>query len=260
MSERALEAVLFDAGGTLVRLDFEWMAVALTELGVPVDAATLRRAEVEGRRRYDATRGRPAPPGPLGMAGDTRAYFAPMAEAAGADSATVHRALERFFQHHLERGLWTRPVEGARGALDAIAALGLAIAVVSNSDGRAAMHLADCGVLEGVRFVVDSHEVGIEKPDPGIFRVALERLGVEPAHALFVGDILCVDEAGARAAGTRFVLIDPFGDYAPVGVPRVASIADLPAWIADHFDVVPCRPGNAGAIGARAQPDAGALS
>jgi hypothetical protein len=47
----ALDAVVFDAGGTLVRLDFEWMAEAVTRSGVPLDAATLRRAEIEGRRR-----------------------------------------------------------------------------------------------------------------------------------------------------------------------------------------------------------------
>jgi putative hydrolase of the HAD superfamily len=260
MSERPLEAVLFDAGGTLVRLDYEWMADALAGLGVSVDAATLRRAEVTGRRCYDATRGRTSPPGSLGMAGDTRAYFAGMVEAVGADAATLDRALERFFARHLESGLWTRPMEGARDALDAIAARGLAIAVVSNSDGRAAVPLAECGVLDGVRFVVDSHEVGVEKPDPGIFRVALERLGLEPARVLFVGDILCVDEAGARAAGTHFVLLDPFGDYAPAGVPAIAGVADLPAWIDDHFDVVPPLPGSAGARGAGSQPDAGAHS
>lgn len=258
MSERVLEAVLFDAGGTLVRLDFEWMSEALRALGVPADAAALRRAEVEGRRRYDSTRGRPAPPGPLGMAGDTRAYFAAMVEALGADAETVDRALERFFTHHRERGLWTRPMEGARATIDAIGERGLAIAVVSNSDGRAALHLADCGVLEGVGFVVDSHEVGVEKPDPAIFRVALERLALEPSRVLFVGDILSVDEAGARAAGTRFVLIDPYGDYAPPGVPAIAGIDALPAWIDRHFDV--SRAPASGAASVRSRPEPGAFS
>ena len=58
MPERpGLDAVLLDAGGTLVRLDFEWMAETVTALGAPVSAATLRRAEIEGRRRYDRIRG-----------------------------------------------------------------------------------------------------------------------------------------------------------------------------------------------------------
>ena len=97
MVERpALEAALLDAGGTLVRLDFEWMAGVLRGLGVAVGPAALRRAEITGRGRYDASRGtRPAPdaspvslgagrkgtPAPLGAAGEARAYFEGMLEA-----------------------------------------------------------------------------------------------------------------------------------------------------------------------------------
>ena len=52
-----LEAVVFDAGGTLVRLDFEWMSEMLAGLGFPASVDDLRRAEVHGRRRYDALAG-----------------------------------------------------------------------------------------------------------------------------------------------------------------------------------------------------------
>jgi FMN phosphatase YigB (HAD superfamily) len=53
-----------------------------------------------------------------------------------------------------------------------------------------------------------SFEVGAIKPDPAIFETALTRLGVEPAHALMVGDS---DEAdgGARDVGCHFALVDP---------------------------------------------------
>jgi putative hydrolase of the HAD superfamily len=128
-------------------------------------------------------------------------------------------------------------MEGARAAIDGLAALGLARAVVSNSDGRAEQHLRDCEVLDGLAFVVDSHLVGVEKPDPGIFRIALERLGVAPSRAIFVGDILSIDQAGARQAGLHFVLIDPYGDYAPPGVATIPGIAELPRWLAANFDI-----------------------
>jgi putative hydrolase of the HAD superfamily len=77
--------------------------------------------------------------------------------------------------------------------------------------------------------------VGIEKPDPGIFRIALERLGIEPERALFVGDIRSVDEVGARAAGMPFVLIDPYRDYAAPGAPAIAGLHELADWIAATF-------------------------
>jgi HAD superfamily hydrolase (TIGR01509 family) len=236
-----LEAVVFDAGGTLVRLDFEWMAAAVTSLGAPLDAATLRRAEIEGRRRYDASAGHAAGPGephpPLGTRGDTHAYFAGMLEAAGVAPGVLDAALERFSARQAERGLWSRPMEGAREAIDGVAALGLRRAVVSNSDGRAESHLVECGVREGIEFVVDSQIVGVEKPDPHIFRMALERLGVAASRALYVGDIRSVDEAGARAAGMHFVLIDPYGDYGNGGMDSISGIDRLAAWLGARFDL-----------------------
>src|SRR5206468_1976130 len=148
---------------------------------------------------------------------------------------------------HAGRGLWTRPMEGARETIDALGALGLRQCVISNSDGRAEMHLRDCGVLSGIEFVVDSLLVAVEKPDPAIFRMALERLGVGPERGLFVGDIRSVDEVGARAAGVHFVLLDPFGDYAPAGVSAIPSIRELPAWVERHFET----PGGRGLAGGR---------
>ncbi len=238
MHERwPLDAVVFDAGGTLVRLDFEWMSELLETFGIHTSATTLRRAEVDGRRRYDGSPSSPVVEGespPLGSVGDTRAYFGGMLEAAGVPAGAMGPILDRFTERHADCGLWTRPVEGARGMLDRIAALGVRRAVVSNSDGRAEQHLIDCGVREGLEFVVDSHLVGVEKPAARIFEIALERLGVAPDRALYVGDIVSVDVHGARAAGMHVVLIDPYGNYAPRGVMRVPHIGALPAWIADH--------------------------
>lgn len=234
-----LEAVVFDAGGTLVRLDFEWMSDWLTRSGHGITAATLRDAEVEGRRRYDASAAGPhAEEGgtpPLGRAGDTRAYLGGTLEAAGVPARLRGAAIEAFLERHRTYGLWMRPVEGARETLDRLATTGLRLACVSNSDGRAEWHLEQCGVRHGLEFVVDSEIVGFEKPDPRIFGVALDRLQVAPERAVYVGDIRCVDEAGARAAGMHFVLLDPRGDYGPPGVPAVREIAELPALLESRF-------------------------
>ena len=246
MAERpVLEAVVFDAGGTLVRLDFEWMAATATQIGFRTTAAALRRAEVAGRRRYDAS-ARPRDggvvqgvPQPLGARGDVRAYFGGMLLATGMPHHLVGVALVWFLARERTSGLWGRPNEGAREALDGVGALGLRCCVVSNSDGRAAQHLRNSGVHEGLEFVVDSHEEGMEKPDPGLFHVALDRLSVAPDRALFVGDIRSVDEVGARAAGMHFVLIDPEGDYGDPDTPSVRTIAELPAWIPERFTIAP---------------------
>jgi FMN phosphatase YigB (HAD superfamily) len=248
VAERALlEAVVFDAGGTLVRLDFEWMSDLLRGLGQDVGAEALRRSEVAARKAFELAFDDPPPaavPGEprLGERGDTRLYFRVILEAAGVPPALVGPALERCFERQAGPGLWTRTVEGARGCLDALALLGLRRACVSNSDGRAAEHLAACDMLRGLEFVVDSHHVGIAKPEAGIFRVALERLGLPAERTLYVGDLRRVDGAGARGAGMHFVLIDPYGDYAVDGEPAIDTIAGLPAWVVENFALGAARP------------------
>ena len=252
-----LEAVICDAGGTLIRLDFEWMAADLGRNGCAVDAEALRRAEVEGRRAYDASARSAASPGTGAAAatpahrGDVRVYFDGALEAAGVPGPLRPSAIDRFLAREKASGLWCRPMEGARDALDALRSMGLRLAVVSNSDGRAERHLEHADMLLGIEFVVDSHLVGIEKPDPAIFAVALGRLGTPPERTLFVGDIRSVDEAGARAAGMRFVLLDPFGDYGDPEAPRIAGMQELAAWVEARFEVVP-------ATGGASTPGAGA--
>lgn len=257
MSERPrLDAVLFDAGGTLVRLDFEWISERLAAHGIRVPSEALRRGEVEGRRRYDASRARPEVErdGPLGSGGDIDAYFSGMLDDAGAPPGCLRTIGPEIRARHQATGMWSRPLEGAREGVAGVRALGLRTAVVSNSDGRAEAHLQQAGVGDGFEFVVDSHRVGIEKPDPRIFALALGRLGLEPGCVLFVGDIRSVDEAGARAAGMPFVLIDPLGDYAGAasngadGDPirgAVRGPAELPGWIEERFET----PGAPGARG-----------
>jgi len=232
-----LEAVICDAGGTLVRLDFEWMAEDLARIGHPVEAAALRRAEVEGRRAYDASAGPADPAGPAPR-GDVRVYFDGTLAAAGVSGPLRARAIERFLDRERSSGLWCRPMEGARDALDALRSMQLRIGVVSNSDGRAERHLENADMRRGIEFVVDSHLVGIEKPDPAIFAVALGRLGTPPERTLFVGDIRSVDEAGAHAAGMHFVLLDPFGDYGDPDSARITGMDELAPWVASRFDVV----------------------
>jgi len=63
--------------------------------------------------------------------------------------------------------------------------------------------------------VIDSAVVGVEKPDPRIFRLALAQAGVPPSAAVYVGDLYSVDVVGARRAGLDAVLLDPRGYWGP---------------------------------------------
>lgn len=129
------------------------------------------------------------------------------------------------------RGLFVAPIPGARDALEVLGAAGIRMAAVSNSDGGARHSLERAGLLDLFEFVVDSHEVGVEKPDPAIFRIALDRLGLPADQVWHVGDSYFHDIGGARAAGlAEAVLVDPLG-LAPEDQLRVDSVAELPSLI-----------------------------
>jgi HAD superfamily hydrolase (TIGR01549 family) len=96
--------------------------------------------------------------------------------------------------------------EAVAGALETLASLrrrGLELALVSNWDIGLAEHVERLGAAGLFSAIVTSAEAGAAKPDPAAFRIALERLGVEPGRALHVGDE-SEDEQGALAAGMRF--------------------------------------------------------
>jgi putative hydrolase of the HAD superfamily len=75
--------------------------------------------------------------------------------------------------------------------------------------------------------VIDSSVFGTEKPDPAIFRAALEALDVAPEEALFVGDLYDVDVVGARAAGMEAVLLTSTGVGQNPPCHTAASIDEL---------------------------------
>jgi putative hydrolase of the HAD superfamily len=109
----------------------------------------------------------------------------------------------------LEMAFWkasvkTRPMPGARAALEEFHRCGVPIAVVSNcSFGQDVIRyeLAKHGLAERLAFIMVSAEYAVRKPHPLIFETAAGKLGVKPKDIWFVGDQLQTDIAGARAAG-----------------------------------------------------------
>ncbi len=89
--------------------------------------------------------------------------------------------------------------------LETLSRQGIPTAVVSNWDSRLHLVLRGLGITEQLQFVLTSAEFGAEKPDPAIFREAVDRLGLAPGRVLHVGDSLEDDVGGARAAGLRAV-------------------------------------------------------
>jgi putative hydrolase of the HAD superfamily len=125
-------------------------------------------------------------------------------------------------------------IEGALDAVREVRGRGYRVGVVSNAEGQVARDLDNAG-FEGVfETVVDSHLVGVEKPDPRIFAIALERMRVAPEATVFVGDLPAVDIDGARAAGMAAILLDRHGLYPDHDAPRIESLGALPSLLERH--------------------------
>jgi len=99
--------------------------------------------------------------------------------------------------------------------------------VISNANGTVKKAFARIGLARFFEVIVDSAEVGIEKPDARVFELALRAMNVRADEAAYVGDVYKVDVLGARAAGMRAVLIDPHGFHADKPCPRVTSLMEL---------------------------------
>ena len=108
------------------------------------------------------------------------------------------------------------------------------LGIVSNADGLIGQRLAERELLQvgpgiGVEVdcVIDSGAVGIMKPDPRIFHLALEAMDIAAEDAWYVGDMPGIDVVGARAAGLRPFVMDPHGLHHDADYDRVESLAEL---------------------------------
>lgn len=95
--------------------------------------------------------------------------------------------------------------------LDAAQDAGLALAVVTNGSTIAQRAKIDLIGRERFASIVVSAEHGIAKPDPAVFRIALDELGVASAAAIHIGDHPVNDVEGAQRAGIRALLLDRAG-------------------------------------------------
>jgi putative hydrolase of the HAD superfamily len=227
-SARETRAVLFDLGGTVIAIDHARVAAYLADAGCPPVDGWVARAERAGHLEVDRLVRAGTPPGD-----PWRPFWAAYLRGAGAAESAIEPVFRRLVEFHRRHHVWNRPEPGVVEAVRALSGAGYRVAAVSNSDGRAERLLAELGLAREFEFVIDSAEVGVEKPDRRIFHLACRRLGLAPERCAYVGDLVTVDVEGAAAAGLVPVLMDHYGSYlpgeVPDGVPHAVAGADLVA-------------------------------
>ena len=222
------DAVLLDAGGVLVLPDPTVLAPLLAPLGGSMDLELHRRAHYAGMAEKSRAES---------LEGDWGHYDAVYVESVGVDADLRAHAAELL--HHTRSALlWRWPIPESLAALSAMSASGVPMGVVSNASGQIEAVLRRCGICQtgaglgaDVRVVVDSHVVGVAKPDPRIFDFAVGHFAeFERGRIAYVGDSVTMDIGASSAAGLHPVLLDPFDDHVDADFERISSLGDIVDW------------------------------
>jgi putative hydrolase of the HAD superfamily len=219
-----IRAVLFDLGGTLVdERDFAGWVDLARRVYLDLDVDTVGHFYGEVTRELDAD--------PEGLGREelrdefwrrilARASGKPIDRRTGAQFRALLSESEPPIQLYSD----------ARRCLEQLAAEHRRLGVVSNSTSEAAVRriLDRVGLLDYFERVVSSGTEGVAKPNAEIFRRAVQRLGVAPAEALFVGDLPTTDARGAAEAGLRSVWLNRDGFGFGEDPPEIMSLLEVP--------------------------------
>jgi putative hydrolase of the HAD superfamily len=122
----------------------------------------------------------------------------------------AERLAQRVYREFGDPRRW-RAYDDVLPALARLKRRGMKVGIISNWDRRLETLLVGLGLGPALDTIVSSAAVGLHKPDPRIFALASERMGVAPGDAVHVGDHHYADILGATAAGMQAVLIDRHG-------------------------------------------------
>ncbi len=217
--------MLFDAGGVFLLPDPTVLAPLLAPYGGDPSIDAHVRAHYSGMAAKSA-------------AGSTEGFWGNY-NLAYVESIGVPAYDVAYAAHVLERTrnafVWRWPMADSVKALALLVDSGMPVGVVSNASGQIEEVLQRSGVcqvgdgpLTSVRVIIDSHVVGVSKPDARIFDHALVHFeGTDPARIAYIGDSVTMDVGGARAAGLYPILLDPFGDHEGADFDRIQSLLEL---------------------------------
>lgn len=230
-----IKGVLFDFSGTLFRIESgeSWLRAVLADTGVDLPEPEVVRA-AEALERAGALPGGPAPvEPPTGELGELwtvrdrsaeqhRAAFTGLSRRVSLPDPALHDAL---YDRHMTPPAW-RPYPDAAEVLAGLRERGVAVGVVSNIGWDLRPVFRAHGLDPYVDTYVLSYEHGIQKPDPRLFTLACEALGVDARDTLMVGDDRRAD-GGAAALGCAVHFVDHLpADSRPDGLRPVLGLVD----------------------------------
>ncbi len=227
---RRYSTIVFDVGGTLLRLDLDRLARAYLDagarLGVSLDFArtrvTIDRLERELPARSQQRQ--------ISLEGDGGTSFWDDFYGEGfrrlgvtADVSNAAAQIRARFQRAEFESLFDDVIP----TLDTLTARGYALGILSNFSANCEDVLRQVGAHRYFSFFVVSALAGVEKPDPRIFDLTVRAAKRPRAGIVYIGDSIFHDIEGARRAGIDAILVDRQNQYREGDGARVQNLLDL---------------------------------
>lgn len=210
-----IKAVFFDLYNTLVDYDpprEELQAATLRQMGMEAEPEALRRAiQLADQFYYEESARLPVQKRSAAEKTDLYAEYQSKVLAGVGIKVTKEVALQvlaRFGAMLRQSGAKLVLFPDVVPALAQLKSRGLTLGLITNVDRDMSPTFDELGLSSYLDFMVISFELGVAKPDPAIFRAALERAAAKPAEAIHVGDQYHADVLGARSAGIKPLLLD----------------------------------------------------
>jgi FMN phosphatase YigB (HAD superfamily) len=220
-------AVLLDVGGVFFVPEHDRILGAFARAGLNPAIDDLDRAHYEGARAFPMNE-------VLDWPSAWRCYLDAYITTCDVPEELREEVHVHIDSEFADAALWLRELPGARAGLHELAESGVRLGIISNADGLIGQRLAEAGILQvgpgvgvEVECVIDSGAVGVMKPDPRIFDLALDAMGIDASDAWYVGDMPGIDVVGARKAGLTPVLMDPYALHLDADYDRVSSLEEL---------------------------------
>jgi HAD superfamily hydrolase (TIGR01549 family) len=225
---KTIKALFFDAGGTLIHLDARYICEAIkTRIDAELAVERFRHAQSLAMAHVAEL----VADGNGSTERMKRQLYSVLLPEIGVPEKDLDTAVRICLELAEREMLWRNSNDSTAPALGKLKESGMILGVVSNSDGRIEQAFEQTGLKKYFDFFVDSYIVGVEKPDPRIFDFALERAGVAPEEAAYVGDLFHIDVVAARKAGLTPILYDPYDLHSSADCMRIRDISDLVAVI-----------------------------
>ncbi|MDP1809755.1 MAG: HAD-IA family hydrolase [Actinomycetota bacterium] len=237
MPSHSFKAIFFDVGNTLL-LPFPSVVDICTEVlalrGYTVDPGRLSQALALADQAYEDQYRRDDSFWMKEM--DTAKFWIELYELMLNDAGLQEETTELASDIYTAFGQADRwqPYPDVLPTLTRLSEAGFKIGLVSNWDTRLTSLSVETGLSKYLDFVISSANVGLLKPQPQIFELALERAGVGAAETMHVGDHYYADIMGARSVGITPVLLDRKGTVSNADCLVINSLHELVSYLWSH--------------------------